>query len=277
MFLKHIDDVVRTQEEPFGSPSVFMQYFVMQKAKENGCKVMLDGQGGDETLLGYTRYFPAFVIGGGLRRLLHRIAAVSQNTSYSKFDILRMTLYFAMPSLRTFVLKRKNGFYTESFVSLCSFDTLKRIAKSYLNPYRLQYLEIYETQLAHLLRYEDKNSMRHSIETRLPFLDYRVLETALSSRDDLKIYRGWSKYILRKATEDILPEEIVWRRDKIGFEAPTETWMRFLHEKMKTTIKNSPLIRAVTGNIPFDSLDEKQMWRLYNAAKWASLYDVKID
>jgi asparagine synthase (glutamine-hydrolysing) len=119
--------------------------------------------------------------------------------------------------------------------------------------------------------------MRHSIETRLPFLDYRVVETALSSRDDLKIKEGWSKYMLRKAMQKVLPDEIVWRKDKIGFEAPTETWLRTLRETMKKTIEDSPVVRAVTESIPFDELDERQWWRLYNVARWASLYDVKID
>ena len=58
--MRKLDEIIYTQEEPFGSTSIFMQYFIMEESRKNGCKVLLDGQGGDETLLGYERYYPAY-------------------------------------------------------------------------------------------------------------------------------------------------------------------------------------------------------------------------
>ena len=93
-----IDDVVRLQEEPFGSTSVFMQYFVFKKAKEVGCKVMLDGQGGDETLLGYERYYSAALASEtGLRRWRLYFDIV-KNSKLSFLDLMKYSIYFRYAS-----------------------------------------------------------------------------------------------------------------------------------------------------------------------------------
>ena len=82
----------------------------------------------------------------------------------------------------------------------------------------LQIMEICKNQLPHLLRYEDKNSMAFSIETRLPFLDYRLVEFLISVRPAYKLFKGWSKYLLRKSMNNRLPDKITWRKNKMGFE-----------------------------------------------------------
>ena len=95
-FLKYVEDVIEIQEEPFGSPSIVMQYFVMQKAKENGCIVMLDGQGGDETLLGYDRYYATFINEKkGLFNKIKGFVEISKNSKLSLKDALLYNLYFS--------------------------------------------------------------------------------------------------------------------------------------------------------------------------------------
>ena len=131
--------------------------------------------------------------------------------------------------------------------------------------------------MPHLLRYEDRNSMRHSIETRLPFIDYRVLETALSINSNYKITNGWTKYILRKVVDKILPKSIVWRKNKIGFEAPTKVWLSSIEYEMQKIIKKSKIVEIITNNLEFKKLDEKQKWKIFNIAKWEQIYNVKID
>jgi len=192
-----IDEVVYTQEEPFGSPSIFMQYFVMKKAKELGCSVMLDGQGGDETLLGYEKYYPSVYI-----------------------DVYK-----------------RSGF-------------LKAL-----------------------------KAMRHSVEARLPFIDYLTLESALNIPNEYKIKDGWTKYIIRRVIDNLLPKEVVWRKNKLGFNAPENTWLSEIESKMLKEIENSKILDKIAFKEKllnnFKNLDNRLKWRLYNTAVWERVYSVK--
>ncbi len=275
-FLNSLNEVIYTQEEPFGSPSIFMQYFVMKKAKEEDCKVMLDGQGGDETLLGYERYYPAYIINLNFLEMMKGFFNVSKNSKLSKKQLLKYIIYFTNSKIRIMKLKKKNNFIKEKYFNMISNIEIKKNSKNYLNIFNLQYDEIYKTQMPHLLRYEDKNSMRNSIETRLPFIDFTVLETAISLNNNLKIKDGWTKYILRKVVDNILPSNIVWRKNKLGFEAPTETWLDSIKDMMMSSILDSKMVTELADSIDFDKLDEKQKWKLFNIAKWEEIYDVKI-
>jgi asparagine synthase (glutamine-hydrolysing) len=135
-------------------------------------------------------------------------------------------------------------------------------------------------QLPHLLKYEDRNSMHHSIETRLPFIDFRLVEIALSINNSFKIKDGWTKYILRKSIEDIVPKEIVWRKNKIGFNAPEKTWMSFIEEQIKSSIVRSEILNTITRKNEviknFNQLDLRTRWRLFNIAKWEEVFNVRI-
>jgi len=281
-FKSHIDEVAYTQEEPFGGPSIFMQYFVMKKAKEIGCTVMLDGQGGDEILLGYEKYYPSAYLNifqrKGFLTMLKTIRESNKNNS-------RMTIYWIakffigslFSSLRKIVYKRKANFMKPHSND---FNFLDKLASSYLNIFSLQEKEIMSTNLPCLLKFEDKNSMRNSIEARLPFLDYKVLETALSIDIDYKIKEGWTKYVLRKIISKKMPSEIAWRKNKLGFNAPESTWIDSLSFDIKTVIKNSQILNEICHvdkilkNIK--SYDNRLKWRLYSIAIWEKVYNVKI-
>ncbi len=139
-----------------------------------------------------------------------------------------------------------------------------------------QYYEITKDQLPSLLNYEDKNSMAHSIETRLPFLDYRAVEYAYSIRHKYKIKNGWSKYILRLGSSNVLPQEIVWRKNKFGFEAPIESWLK---DKLyfQNEILQSKLLKYVVDMDKIQKIeDETILWKLYNIAVWSKAYDVEF-
>ena len=275
-FINSIDEVIYTQEEPFGGPSIFMQYFVMKKAKEIGCTVLLDGQGGDETLVGYERYYPSYLMSLGFFDFIKGFFDSSKNSKLTKKELLAYFIYFTKSTIRIKRLKNKNEFIKKEYFDLASFDIVEKNAKSYLNLFDLQYEEIFHTQMPHLLRYEDRNSMRHSIETRLPFIDFRVVETALSIDNKYKIKDGWTKYILRKTVDTILPKNIVWRKNKFGFEAPTKSWLNSIETEMKESIKNSNIINEITDRIEWSKLNENQKWKLFNIAKWEKCFDVNI-
>ena len=86
--------------------------------------------------------------------------------------------------------------------------------------------DITSTNLPKLLRYEDRNSMAFSLETRLPFLDFRLLEAAFSYPLSYRYSHGWTKWLIRKAMSDRLPREVCWRKSKLGFPTPESEWLR---------------------------------------------------
>jgi len=87
------------------------------------------------------------------------------------------------------------------------------------------YYNTFVNGLEELLRLADRNSMAHAIEVRLPFLDHQLVEFLFSLAPAFKIHNGWTKWLLRKTVDDLLPQEIVWRKDKVGFEPPQKQWM----------------------------------------------------
>jgi asparagine synthase (glutamine-hydrolysing) len=275
-FLNNIDEIIYTQEEPFSGPSIFMQYFVMKKAKEENCKVMLDGQGGDETLLGYERYYPAYLLDLNFFDALKDFFSVSKNSKLTSIQLLQYIVYFTKYKLRIKRLKIKNKYLKHEYLNIISEDMIEKNSKNYLDIFKLQEEEIFKTQMPHLLKYEDKNSMRNSIETRLPFIDYNVLETALNLNSKLKIKNGWTKYILRKSIENDLPKNIVWRKNKFGFEAPDKSWLDLIDNKMKNSINNSSIINTIANKLDFNTIDKYQKWKLFNIAEWERIYDVQI-
>ncbi|MCD4663717.1 MAG: asparagine synthase (glutamine-hydrolyzing), partial [Bacteroidales bacterium] len=203
-------DVIKIQEEPFGSPSIMMQYFVFQKAKEEGLIVMLDGQGGDELLLGYDRYFVAWLHSNKGISKISNFRRIISNSKLSSLLLLKYYLYFSNSKVRKAKIRRKFNFIKEEYLKQLNTDLLHEVSHGFHSLTRLQKDEVLKYQLPHLLKYEDKNSMAHSIESRLPFLDYRLLEFALSLPPDYKIKKGWSKYILRKSMDNQLDKEVLW-------------------------------------------------------------------
>lgn len=276
-FLNKINELIYTQEEPFGSPSMFMGWHVFEKAKALGCKVMLNGQGGDEVLLGYERYYASFLKSISFLSFFKEAKAISKNSKLGLKNLLLYSFYFTNARLRINRLK-KRSFLLPKFKNDFEYDTIRKSTKSFKNIEELQLLEVSSIQLPHLLRYEDRNSMRHSIETRLPFLDYRLVELCLSIAPKFKIQKGWTKYILRKATEDVLPASISWRKDKKGFEAPEKTWVGGSSEMMKSAIRNSKILSEIVEVekllSEFNKLSFKTRWNYFMIAVWEKKFNV---
>lgn len=267
-------EVIRVQEEPFGSPSVLMQYNVMRQARKHGLIVLLDGQGGDETLLGYERYFASYLAEIPLLAKLSAFRQLSLNSKLSLKDLLLYTLYFSFPQIRKQRVKSRFGFVSSRYLNTYDFSILSQLAGS--NHNALQIREISRFQLPHLLKYEDKNSMAWSVEARLPFLDYRLVEYALSLGIDWKIRNGWSKFILRDSMKGKLPDEIIWRKNKFGFEAP-EDWVKSQSVEFHKVIANSAIIQKLTGNQAVQTDDSTVLWRLFNIAVWEKTFNVRWD
>lgn len=279
-FLGSLDAVVRAQEEPFGGPSLTMQYFVMKTARENGIPVLLDGQGGDETLLGYEKYYASYLATTwreqGISACLKAWSQASRNnTKMSGLNAAKFVVAGLMSPLRYRFYRHRHRYLT-SFPPAPSH--LRDFSAASWDSFALQVLEMTSTNLPVLLRYEDKNSMAHSIEARLPFLDYRAVETALSLPGSCKIRDGWSKWVLRRGMEGRLPDSILWRKNKFGFEAPEKIWLAKHAGTMRERILASPLVSEIadvkTLAANFESLDLRSRWRLYSIALWEESFAV---
>jgi len=240
---------------------------------------MLNGQGGDEVLLGYERYFAAFAKGMPLWKSLLEAILQSRHSRLNLLTVLKHRFYFNNPKLRLRWLAKRT-FLSAKNIARVNTQFINRQTEAFQSVWDLQQFEV-EFQLPHLLRYEDRNSMRHSIETRLPFLDYRMVEACLSMPPNYKIHNGWTKYILRLAVEGLLPKIVVWRSNKLGFEAPTETWLRASSKKVCDEISNSKILSEITDRKrmmnELAKIPLKQQWMLYNIAVWERVFEVHWD
>jgi len=280
-FLNNLEKVIEIQEEPFGGPAIYMQYFIFEQAKKSGIKVMLDGQGGDESLLGYEKYFPAYFREirkrKGIFSMLQEIYFANQNNDKMSFmQALKFIIGTRFSWFRKKVYKHRVFFlkkYDEEFYFLNEF------ASAYGDIKSLQKLEIEKTMLPELLRYEDKNSMFNSIESRLPFLDYIFIEKSINLNSEFKISRGWTKYILRRILSDLTTKKIAWRKRKNTFNAPLETWLSEITPIMISEISKSEIIKRISNmNLlisKFDKINLTMRWRLFNIAIWEKIFEVE--
>jgi asparagine synthase (glutamine-hydrolysing) len=277
-FRNMMDNVIYCQEEPFGTPSVFMQHFVMKMSKEANCTVLLDGQGGDETLLGYERYFSTYLKSLPLGQAISAFSNLQKNSKLNYKDLLLYLFYFTNAEVRKRNLRSRNNFLNKSFLDSASWDRIDIWANASSNFFDLQKLEIESTCLPHLLKYEDRNSMWHSIEARLPFIDYRLVELGLNIKPEYKIKNGWSKNISRIASRNLLPKEIRWRKVKFGFESPDKLWLSDT-EFFRKDIMESPIVNSITtrANLEKQINDNAKLWKLYNIAKWEKAYNVSLE
>ncbi len=196
-----------------------------------------------EILLGYERFYPAHIWSKSLFQAIQVFFLSQRNSRLSMLELLNYCLHFSFYPLRAWSLRRRFSFLKPEFLK--RFDAVRKMAKNYLSIFELQKMEILSIPRPQLLRYEDRNSMRHSVEARLPFLDYKLVETALSLNNSFKIKNGWTKYVLRMAMSEVLPEKVIWRKNKIGFNAPEDTWIEAIFTEIVTEIKNSKIIQSV--------------------------------
>ncbi|NMB36520.1 MAG: asparagine synthase (glutamine-hydrolyzing) [Bacteroidales bacterium] len=230
LLLSNLEHFIRIHAEPIPSTSPFAQYCIMSLAKKY-VGVTIDGQGADEVLAGY-HYFFGFYFKELLRQTKFRrlFKEISQYwKKHKSLNGLKFLLYFLLPSF----LKNEVSVFGKSYLYN---DFVKRVTSSRkttiiselygsrnLNESLINH---FEYKLEHLLKWSDRNSMAFSLESRTPFLDYRLVEYTLSTPSEYKIRNGETKYILRQAMKGLLPEQIRKRRDKIGFETPQDQWFR---------------------------------------------------
>jgi asparagine synthase (glutamine-hydrolysing) len=255
-----------------------MQYEVMRTARLNGVIVLLDGQGGDETLLGYHRYYAAWLLDhlrrDGIRGFLSAFYS-AMRAGMSARKLLTYLFGASSAGIRTAFYRCRYSFLKRPDLP----EVLGRFAGKTRDALAMQVLEITESNLPMLLRFEDKNSMRFGIETRLPFLDYRFVEFALGLPVRVKLNQGWTKWPLRAAMQDIVAATICWRKDKIGFAAPDQLWLSRHSAVMYSKIVQSALLSRYVDvealKKKFYRLDLGMRWRLYCVALWGEQFGVE--
>lgn len=212
-----LEQVLYYSDEPVAEFSVIAQYQLFAAIKnDSDVTVLLSGQGGDETLLGYLKFFFFHV------QLLLKAGKYLDAMKLLAGSALHRTAVtqFRMSEARRYLQHDRRGIWQTMLrdsqrapVWQCGDIRSRQIA------------DICHYSVPALTHYEDRNSGAHSLEVRHPFLDHRLVNFVVNLPTELKIHRGWTKYILRAALPE-MPAALRWRRDKQGFLVPEQLWLR---------------------------------------------------
>ena len=287
-----VDDlptIVAGQDEPFGSTSMVAQWYVMRAAKQAGLTVMLDGQGGDEVFGGY-RAFVGFRLAdllahGRVPSVVSELRAFSDVHSAGAL-LTSLARPFAPEALTRAVRSRTRGAAPLLHPDLRGLTAPVESDGSAFGERLRRHQELLLTRrgLPELLRYEDRNSMAHSLEARVPFLDHRLVELAFSLPGGELIRGGRTKDVLRRALAGVLPASVAARRDKLGFVTPERRWFRGELGVFAAQIFSSPEL-AERGFVDPAALQQRlrrhrsgeidagmELWRALNLELWARAY-----
>lgn len=243
------------QEEPFPSAAVYPQYKVYELAKQHKIKVLLDGQGADEILAGYHKYVHWYI-----QEMVSRykfsgskteIQKLHKNNVHFQWNVKNIMAAF-LPSHASIALEKKeylriihHGEVSKSLLSCLKGREWEGIHKPVVTKLNdILYFSTMQHGLQEMLRYTDRNSMAHGCEVRMPFLNGELVQFIFSLPSNFKISNGHTKSILRKLFDDKLPQNIVWRTHKVGYEPPHKQWMENPVMKEYIYEAKSKLIKA---------------------------------
>lgn len=298
---QEVDKIIWHMDEPFGSTSIYAQWNVFKEAASQGLTVMLDGQGADEQLAGYTDFYR--VCFGEHFKKLKWVTLYREVQSYLK---LRAVTEAHISAVRT-VLGAVYSVCKSYMPEIIRKRIEKRYHRSYSLPFtedqireaynnRKQYpigdakqyiLDSMEGGMQSLLHFEDRDSMAFSVESRVPFLDYQLVEAIFSMPFGYKIRNGITKAVLRDGLKGILPEKIRTRYSKLGFVTPEDQWINENYDIYKRELELAcdalePLLckkkilswfEASQGKI---ARGEFLVWRIICAGRWVRVFDVEI-
>ncbi|MBV9174365.1 MAG: asparagine synthase (glutamine-hydrolyzing) [Chloroflexi bacterium] len=280
-------------DEPSLALGVYPQWHVMSLARDQGVKVVLDGQGGDEVFAGYMNYAPQHLYGllrsqpaafaselAGLGRIhgWQRARAAARSA---------MAMRLRPAAAPTIERTPDAGLLASDLRPLAdvSHDEWRlwpRVFDGWLT--NVLYWEMTRTRLPALLRYEDRLSMAFSIESRVPFLDHRLVEFAFALPDRTKVHAGWSKYALRRALNGVLPSSVVWRRDKKGLPTPVGAWLRGPrgaaaidllrdpHRRSRDLFAQPAVDSAIRQHVEGTADRSWQLWRVLSTEIWLDAF-----
>jgi len=277
---------VRAQGEPFGSTSICAGWYVMREARRNGLTVMLDGQGGDELLAGYRASFgyrlSDLLRAGRVAEASHELRAFAE-VHGPRWTAVALATPHVPERLRLAARGRLRGASALVAPDLRAVTTTVD-GNCAVFPDRLRrqlHTLLTRRGLPELLRYEDRNSMAHSLEARVPLLDHRLVELAFSLPGGELIRRSETKSVLRRALSDLLPREVATRRDKLGFVTPEARFLRgalgglaadvFASQSFRERgfVDAKAAARRLARHRSGDMQAGMELWRALNLELWA--------
>lgn len=273
--MSNLDKIIWHQDEPFPTLSIYAQYAVFEEAARQQLIVMLDGQGADEILAGYESFYEVY-----FKELL-KSDLIAFCRAFYNYLLKHRTYPFQKLLKRFHFVKKDSEWLSDSFKG--KSKPFKRRKNRSIRDMTEDYLLNFG--LHSLLKYEDRNSMAFSIESRVPFLDYRIVEYALATPSGLKIRKGVRKYLLREAFKSLLPSRIYHRYDKLGFPTPQEKWTQENYKEVlllldEALVSLAPLFKVsnfnnaekliLSGNSQFIFF----VWRIIIFERWRKLFKV---
>ena len=280
-FTKYIDDLTYHHDQPTNGASLYSQYNVMKGIKGN-VKVVLDGQGADELFAGYIPYYSYYiadlikqqsftsklkaikVLAIVMKEWPEIIGEISTDKIVSLVGIKNSFMFQNDQKIKELKTQRNVQLFTEDFMTRVEHKPVKEeiICSSELNTRLCN--DVIKKSVPSLLHNEDGNSMAFSIETRVPFLDYRIVEFAIALNGKYKIKNAWTKWIIRKACNEYLPKEVVKRKNKMGFPAPFSRWLR--EGKSKEEIRDVIYAFGKRNIVPKESIEQLYVAHINNEA-----------
>ncbi|WP_323017822.1 asparagine synthase (glutamine-hydrolyzing) [Castellaniella sp.] len=297
--VRDIDDLIHAQGEPFGSMSIYAQYRVNQLASSSGVRVTLDGQGADEILGGYTGFpgerahsllderrlgaalsfigswakWPGRSKASGLRALLAELSTGSVHELMRwAAGMNRVPSWVIQDTVDEMNIAHRVGRFRSG-----SSASGRRMVAQMANM-------LTKHGLPALLRHGDRNSMRFSVESRVPFLSVELVELMLSMPENYLVSaRGETKHIFREAMRGIVPDEVLFRKDKIGFEPPEKEWILSIAGKVREWLSEDVSIPFIHRDVLLTQFDEVvagrrpftwQVWRWINFYRWRACLTV---
>jgi asparagine synthase (glutamine-hydrolysing) len=291
--LNDLNDLIYCQDIPIWSTSTYAQFRVMRLVKEKGVKVVLSGQGGDELFGGYPDYYFSYwkelVLNNQFSQLTNELKCFEHHPSIVNFsgkklgkDVLKKILpaqfYFSLAAAFTDELQYLNKDFLNNYK--------ERISKLSWEEKTLNGKLLYDLDnhlLKKYLKCEDRCSMFHSVESRTPFSDdLWLIEFAMNLPSVYKIKNSHQKYILRKALKDVLPEQIVNRKDKMGYVTPNQKWIGSIKEAVRPLFDNPELKNYLNINkiqkdynqlfSDMGGADNGRLFKFISFAVWVNLY-----
>ena len=294
--LAQLGQMIWHQDEPVNNASVFSQFALFRRVKEEGVKVMLDGQGGDEQLASYPQFFGPHLLGmlsrGQLAGALHEAGCFRRLHGWTLRDTAKSLLFWFGPEwIGRAAHRRKQRRHQPAWLAWPELDA-RGFAPA--GPWEgdgdgrkpattewLSRMMLTTTTMPMLLHWEDRNSMAHGIEARVPFLDHRLVEFTLSLPDVFKTQDGITKRILKSAMREMMPEKVIARTDKKGFATPEELWLRadpgggFRGALLDAARENGAVLSAAGVEAEFDLFLQRKkpfsnvFWRIITLGLWA--------
>ena len=293
-FWNELSTLIYHHDEPFLSPSVYAEWCIFREVSKTKVKVTLDGHGADEVLIGYYTFFAPY-LSDLLRSLrcfeyLKAVFAIRRLHGYSLLRLIAMSVRSFLPeAFKNHVLKllnRPTG-SPEWLNKSALVGPIPDIGMSDRDLESVSLDQLLRFSVPKQLKWCDRDSMAHSIESRIPFLDFRLVDLVYSLPADHKLKRGLSKRILRDSLSGVIPNKVKNRINKMGFVTPGERWVLDNPEKYKAALKNAidqagVVLNApecyerfssmIDGKIPFDN----SFWRIIFFGEWIKCYKVTV-